>query len=74
MPVMISPIQTDTPPSKVIVCALLLLATWVYIFGLGGQYVPSNGDEMVYVHIARATAQTGHWLPLASELENTRNT
>jgi 4-amino-4-deoxy-L-arabinose transferase-like glycosyltransferase len=74
MPVMFPQTQTDTPPSKFIVCALLLLATWVYIFGLGGQYVPSNGDEMVYVHIARATAQTGHWLPLASELENTRNT
>ena len=54
--------------------ALLLLAIAVYIFGLGGQYIPSNGDEMVYAHIARMTAETGHWLPLASALEDTRNT
>ncbi len=54
--------------------ALLILAITVYVFGLGGQYIPSNGDEMVYVHIARMTAETGHWLPLASALEGTRNT
>lgn len=54
--------------------ALLLLAAFVYAFGLDGQYVPSNGDEMVYVHIARETAATGQWLPLASELVDTRNT
>lgn len=53
---------------------LLLLAIAVYTLGLGGQYVPTNGDEMVYVHIARETAETGHWLPLASELADTRNT
>jgi 4-amino-4-deoxy-L-arabinose transferase-like glycosyltransferase len=53
---------------------VLLLASWTYVDGLGSQYAPSNGDEMVYVHIAQATAQTGHWLPLASELENMRNT
>lgn len=53
---------------------LLLLAIAVYAFGLGGQYIPSNGDEMVYVHIARKTAQTSHWLPLASDLVDTRNT
>lgn len=53
---------------------LLLLAIAVYACGLGGQYIPSNGDEMVYVHIARKTAQTSHWLPLASELVDTRNT
>jgi 4-amino-4-deoxy-L-arabinose transferase-like glycosyltransferase len=54
--------------------ALLALAIAIYVFGLGGQYIPSNGDEMVYVHIARMTAETGHWLPLASALEGTRNT
>lgn len=54
--------------------ALLLLAAFAYAFGLDGQYVPSNGDEMVYVHIARETAATGQWLPLASELVDTRNT
>lgn len=54
--------------------ALLILAIATYLFGLGGQYIPSNGDEMVYAHIARMTAETGHWLPLASALEGTRNT
>lgn len=54
--------------------ALLCLASLVYTFGIGGQYIPTNGDEMVYAHIARETAETGQWLPLASELENMRNT
>lgn len=53
---------------------LLLLAAFVYVFGLDGQYAPSNGDELVYAHIARKTAETGQWLPLASELVDTRNT
>ncbi len=53
---------------------VLLLAAFVYVFGLDGQYVPSNGDELVYAHIARKTAESGHWLPLASELVDTRNT
>jgi 4-amino-4-deoxy-L-arabinose transferase-like glycosyltransferase len=52
----------------------LLLAAWVYVFGLDSPYAPSNGDELVYAHIARKTAETGHWLPLASELMDTRNT
>ncbi len=54
--------------------ALLVFAVAVYFWGLGGQYVPTNGDELVYAHIARLTAATGHWLPLASELYNMRNT
>ncbi len=55
---------------------VLLLASLgvLYFFGLDSAYAPTNGDELVYVHIARATAQTGHWLPLASELDNMRNT
>jgi 4-amino-4-deoxy-L-arabinose transferase-like glycosyltransferase len=54
--------------------ALLALALGVYIFGLDGQYIPSNGDELVYTHIARLTAASGHWLPLVSELDHMRNT
>ena len=55
---------------------LLLLAglVGIYFFGLDSAYAPTNGDELVYVHIARATAQTGQWLPLASELDQMRNT
>ena len=53
---------------------LLILALAVYAFGLGGQYNPSNGDELVYTHIARLTAASGHWLPLVSELDHMRNT
>jgi 4-amino-4-deoxy-L-arabinose transferase-like glycosyltransferase len=54
--------------------ALLALAVAVYAFGLGGQYIPSNGDELVYSHIARLTAASRQWLPLVSELDHMRNT
>ncbi len=54
--------------------ALLALALLVTAWGLGGQYIPRNGDEMVYAHIARLTARSGQWLPLVSELDHMRNT
>ena len=54
--------------------ALLLVAIGVYALGLGGQYNPTNGDELVYTHIARLTAASGNWLPLVSELDHMRNT
>ncbi len=54
--------------------ALLLLAAGLYFFGLGSFYAPTNGDEMVYIHIARLTAESGHWLPLVSDLGHMRNT
>jgi len=54
--------------------ALLVFAAAVYAFGLGGQYIPTNGDELVYTHIARLTAASQHWLPLVSELDHMRNT
>jgi len=54
--------------------ALLILAVVVYAMGLGGQYNPTNGDELVYTHIARLTATSNHWLPLVSELDHMRNT
>jgi 4-amino-4-deoxy-L-arabinose transferase-like glycosyltransferase len=63
------------PPASVWPWVLLLAGlVGMYFSGLDSAYVPTNGDELVYVHIARATAQTGHWLPLASELDNMRNT
>ena len=54
--------------------ALVVLALGVYTLGLGGQYLPTNGDELVYTHIARLTAASGHWLPLVSDLDHMRNT
>lgn len=53
---------------------LLALAVAIYSLGLGNPYIPTNGDEMVYAHIARLTAAAGHWLPLVSELDHMRNT
>ncbi len=53
---------------------LLAMALLVYSVGLDGQYNPSNGDELVYAHIARLTAASNHWLPLVSELDQMRNT
>ena len=54
--------------------ALLLSGIAVYALGLNGQYNPTNGDELVYTHIARLTAASGQWLPLVSELDHMRNT
>ena len=53
---------------------LVVLAAALYVLGLDSPYAPTNGDEMVYIHIARKTAETGHWLPLASDIADTRNT
>ncbi len=47
--------------------AALLLAS-AYLLNLGSAYAPTNGDEMVYLHIARLTSESGHWLPLVSDL------
>jgi len=52
----------------------LLLAVFVYFYGLDGQHIPRNGDEDVYAHITRLTAQSGQLLPLQSALDNMRNT
>lgn len=53
---------------------LCLLVALGYLFELGGDHIPRNGDELVYAHIARLTAQSGHWLPLVSAYEFMRNT
>lgn len=53
---------------------LVAAAAALYLLGLGSPYAPTNGDEMVYIHIARKTAEAGHWLPLASDIVDTRNT
>ena len=64
----------DRSPLPWLWLALVAAAALTYLFGLGGSYVPTNGDEMVYIHIARMTAESGHWLPLQSEIIDTRNT
>jgi putative flippase GtrA len=61
-----------------ITLGLLVLAVLVYMFDLGGENIPRNGDELVYTHIAfktwLQTQSSGAWLPLASELDHMRNT
>ena len=58
--------------------ALLLLTLAVYLFDLGGENIPRNGDELVYAHIAFQTwlqaDVTGQWLPLVSAIQDMRNT
>lgn len=65
---------TDRSPLPWPWLVLLALAAGLYLFGLGSAYAPTNGDEMVYIHIARMTAESGQWLPLQSEIVDTRNT
>ncbi len=67
--------QTLSPQTRTLLYGLaMLLAVFVYFFGLDSQYIPKNGDENVYAHITRLTAASGHWLPLQSELDGMRNT
>ena len=51
-----------------------LLAVYTYLYGLDSQHIPKNGDEYPYAHITRLTADSGHLLPLQSQLDNMRNT
>ena len=61
-------------PTHYLWLALALVVALGYLFGLGGDHIPRNGDELVYVHIARLTAASGHWLPLVSSFDFMRNT
>jgi len=51
-----------------------LLAVFTYFYGLDSPHIPKNGDEFPYAHITRLTADSGHLLPLQSQLNNMRNT
>ncbi len=63
------------PPLRRMLCGLAAaLAAFVYFYGLDSQHIPKNGDESVYVNIARLTGASGHWLPLRSQYESMRNT
>ena len=53
---------------------LAVLVALGYLFQLDGDHIPRNGDELVYAHIARLTAESGHWLPLVSSYDFMRNT
>jgi 4-amino-4-deoxy-L-arabinose transferase-like glycosyltransferase len=64
----------DRSPHPWFWLALVVAVALTYIFGLNSPYAPTNGDEMVYIHIARMTAESGHWLPLQSQIIDTRNT
>ena len=62
-----------TPPTWVLWLSVACMAL-AYAWGLNNAYMPSNGDEMVYAHIARLTADTHQWLPLQTEMPDMRNT
>lgn len=61
-------------PAHRIWIGLALLVAIGYLFGLNGDHIPRNGDELVYAHIAKLTAETGKWLPLVSSYDFMRNT
>ena len=61
-------------PSHLLWVGLAIAVALGYLFGLGGDHIPRNGDELVYSNIARLTAQSGHWLPLVSSWDFMRNT
>ncbi len=65
---------TPLAPANTAWLALVFIALLLYVLGLNSFYAPTNGDEMVYVHIARMTAESQQWLPLQSEIVGTRNT
>ncbi|CAN5504422.1 hypothetical protein BH11PSE7_BH11PSE7_05720 [soil metagenome] len=68
------PLRTRWPYARYVWLALVLITGLAYLWGLDGVYIPKFGDEMVYAHIARLTAESGHWLPLQSDIPNMRNT
>ncbi|MBU3557157.1 phospholipid carrier-dependent glycosyltransferase [Polynucleobacter sp. Ross1-W9] len=53
---------------------ILLLGIFTYLYGLDSRFAPKNGDEYPYMHIVRMTADTGHWLPLQSQMDGIKNT
>ncbi|MDB5929432.1 MAG: 4-amino-4-deoxy-L-arabinose transferase and related glycosyltransferase of family-like protein, partial [Polaromonas sp.] len=61
-------------PAHLIWISLAVIVALGYLFGLGGDHIPRNGDELVYANIARLTAASGHWLPLQSAWDFMRNT
>ncbi|MBJ7326291.1 MAG: hypothetical protein JHC52_02975 [Chthoniobacterales bacterium] len=54
--------------------ACLALAAFVYLHNLGSKHAATNPDELLYLQIARLTADTGQWLPLQAADQKHRNT
>ena len=52
----------------------VILGVFTYFYALDSKNAPTNPSEGVYAHIARTTAESGHFLPLRSELVLMRNT
>jgi 4-amino-4-deoxy-L-arabinose transferase-like glycosyltransferase len=52
----------------------VFLGIFVYFYGLGSDHTATNGDELLYAQIARATALSGHLLPLQSPIARLQNT
>ena len=52
----------------------ILIGLVVYAIGIGSHHQPTNPDELLYVQITRATAASGHLLPLQSMSDDVRNT
>jgi 4-amino-4-deoxy-L-arabinose transferase-like glycosyltransferase len=66
-------LKTRLPAHRIWIGLAVLIAI-AYLFGLSGDHIPRNGDELVYAHIAKLTAETGKWLPLVSSYDFMRNT
>ena len=69
-----SELSPSRRPTHLIWLALAIMVALGYLFGLGGDHIPRNGDELVYANIARLTAESGNWLPLRSAWDFMRNT
>jgi len=52
----------------------IALALAAYFAALGSDHAATNGDELLYAQMTRATAESGQWLPLQTMIERHRNT
>jgi hypothetical protein len=66
----------DRPGSGRLIALLAtcLVAAAAYLYGLDSIGIASNGDEVVYMRMARLTAQSGRWLPLRIDYPKFGNT
>lgn len=74
MPSSLTFFQKEHASTSLFLLLPLLFALFVYFYGLGSDHIATNGDELVYAQIVRATAESGHWLPLGSPIGRLQNT